>query len=409
MSQKTRDIHKLYLLFLVLTIAIVAIYRVYIIIVTGKIGSGDHDWIWKECHTAFLRLDPYKVFQDGTQVEDYYLTNHISTLPWGYLLAGILEGAFLPQTTSMSWYWIVRILAFLGVLFVVFRVMRDESRQVIGLITGFLLVIAPWYNISSIITANNGTLVCFLIIIGIYFLDRNEFVAGILWAFAMIKPQTALPFFAILLLRRRWKVIATSVTIVLTAWLLASVWIGVMPWELLQGVIQFSGAMEAEYHVVGIADQLRHIGLSTRAALGLSMVLGCAVLAIGERLIRKWMPDANGYLFTDWSIPAMVSVMWCYKTECDYMILIIVGLAILELWSEKCVKCNILLAICLVALYTKPFSSALLGRFSVLSDYMCNRLDLYFKTLMIIPFLMVLKELRVSVNDQNIEESIWTQ
>ena len=364
----------------VLFILAVSLYRIWVVARTGMIDLRDHQWIWTECRIAWFHVDPYTAMQQKLTVHGLHTFSHISSTPWGLTLGTLLHGAFLPYTYSLIWYNAVRILVLILMLFLLNRKMIQEEFPVWKRILGFLLVPAPWYSISSIITGNNGEAVCFLIIGAVCILEEHELLAGFMMLFAMIKPQIALPFFAMFLLEKRWKTIAVSVTGVFTAWIFSAVWTQTNPLAQLRGMVSFANAMEAGYHVVGILDILRHVGVPNAAALLLSMLAGIGLLAVMAFGIRGKVNDR----FCRYSIPAIVSIMWCYKTECDYMILILAALAILELWREQIGgKEALWLLAGLFMLYTKPFSTVLLGRLSFLSSYTCNRLDLYMKTAVI--------------------------
>lgn len=374
----------------VLMILLISISRIIVVIKTGMVDLRDHQWIWTECRIAWYGVDPYTALREDLTVQGLHTYEHISSLPWGLTLGTIFHGAFLPYSYSLIWYNALRVLILLTMLVLLWHRMEKEGFSTYKKVLGLLLVPAPWYSISSIITGNNGEPICFLIMIALCIMEEHEVLAGFIMLFAMIKPQIAIPFFVIFLFYKKWKLISVSVTGVFTAWEISAAWTHTNPVEQLMGMVNFAETMEEGYHVVGILDALRHLGMASQVALILSMLTGLIILGI----VSYWVSKKVHYerIFILYSIPAIVSIMWCYKTECDYMILILAALAVFELWTQDIswkMAAWLLAALCM--LYTKPFSSFLLGRLSFLSDYQCNRLDLYMKTAVLLILIGVIR------------------
>lgn len=216
-------------------------------------------------------------------------------------------------------------------------------------------VCSSWYITDWIQMGNNAGIVCFLTISAICLLDEHEMLSGILMGVAMIKPQIVLPFYVVFLIEKKWKVIGTSAVIVTFSWFASVLITGISPMRQLSNVLNMRVAMKGNYLVYGIFDSLRYRGISTTVVLFISMAIGI-ICCIGATafLKKKELPQNLFFLYM---VPAVVSVFWCYKSQCDYII-----------WMMK------------------PFAllSAVFGMLGVWNrvemSYRINRIDLYVKS-----------------------------
>jgi len=353
---------------------------------------GDHEWLWKECACTLKGVDSAIAIQQNMLFPDIgELPPSTATAPWTKTMGVLVHGAFLPYEASCVFYAILNFGAFFWMLYLVFQNMykRTQSYEIAGM--SILAIFSSWYFVDWIQMGNNGSIVCFLTICAICLQDDHEILAGICAAVAMIKPQIVLPFFITWLFLRKWKLIITSVSIVLVSWW-GSVYITkVSPFVQLKNLLNMRVDMTEEYLVYGIFDQLRAYGVDTELVMLLSMLAGTAVTIY--LTLRYLASDKKNKLF--WSIyviPAMVSVFWSYKSQCDYNILPIISIAIVEYWyqSNKTWKqlciCVALAIVCMM----KPFSVLgitldRLGIWGRLDNvYMMNRFDLYVKSLFVI-------------------------
>ena len=370
----------------ILGVAIINILRLFIMIYRGVPHMGDHVWIWTECRIAWYGVSPYEALRNNLVINGLQTFPHVSTLPWGLTLSTIIHGAFLPLEYSKIWYAAINFLIFAVMLACVNKKVFSYRYSQSQIIAVNILLVSSWYYLDGILPLNNGMLICFLIIIAICIIDRFEYLAGIVMIFTMIKPQNAIPFFVVFLLLGKWKTIATSVIGVLVSWGISSLWTKESPIDQLYGVISFASNPEESYHMVGIFDFIRKYDVSSMLALILSMIAGVVIILIVMTIWKNKNKMNNLTTWLIYSIPAIVSIMWCYKSYADYLILLIPAIALFELIISTDNDMDWLVYIIFtVVLLTKPFSTALLGRLPFMTEYMCNRLDLYVKTLSIIP------------------------
>lgn len=373
-------------MFTILLIFLTSMFRLYLFSKRSALpGFGDHIWIWTECRIAWYGVSPYKALQDNLVVNGLSTFSHVSTLPWGLTLGTLIHGAFLPQELSIIWYLSINVIAFLFMVICLNRKMSELGWEPIRIFEVDLLMVSSWYIIDALNFFNNGMLTIIFIVTAICIIEKHEWTAGIFMLFTMIKPQNAIPFFITFLFLKKWKTIFVSVVGVIAGWIISAFWTSTNPIAQLSGVISFASNPESGFHYVGALDFLRHFGVSSMIALLLSMAFGVALLTVTLVYLRRIQCHNIWILY---GVTAIVSTLWCYKSLCDYLMLLLPAIALLELsYSHKNKIEWFVFFGALVLLLTKPFSTALLGRLPFLSEYMCNRLDLYSKSLTLIPIL----------------------
>lgn len=306
----------------------------------------DHEWIYRELVYAMRGVDMSTAIAENIVFNDIGLVEISSTWPWAKILGIGVHGAFLPFEISKIYVCIlyVIVLVVIGVflnngIIKYYHINKKQIKYVICITT--LILISSWYYVYLVCTFNNGSFVCLMIIFALLLEKKHPFVAGILMAFAMIKAQIALPFFAVFLLRKKWKLISTSVSIVVTSWIGSCVLTKVLPWEqianLLNGQVPSNAASYARY---GMADFILLFDDSKILfTMLLSIIGGLLLLWIIE---MKFMRDdiKERYIFVSYYPAAIVSLLWCYTTKCDYLILTVVALGAFEIWlvNNKTIK-----------------------------------------------------------------------
>ena len=186
------------------------------------------------------------------------------------------------------------------------------------------LVLAPSMWANAVLFGNQSGIVCCCLVLVLCCLDRHPVLAGVLLAFAMCKPQIAFVFFLPLFCRRRWQPIAVAGALVLGAWGAASLATGTAPLTMLWDMLNQGLGYTSSYF--GLFNFLLGFGAPTWLVLGLDIVAGMAVFAAGAALLRR-----RG-LWQDWlawfALAAVVSVLWFYKQNHDYIILLLPAVAI---------------------------------------------------------------------------------
>lgn len=384
-SNSQKDNQELYLCIFSSLSFIVALISILIHLVENKgLGFADHQWLWAECACTLKGIDSAEAIRQGIQVQGIMLPASTSTFPWTKILGVLIHGSFLPYDISCIYYVILNTVILTTMIVLVYRYMREYSESNKVATASILLMLSSWYLADLVTANNNATMICALIIIAIVIEDEHEVLSGVLIAFAMIKAQIVLPFCLVWLLKKKWKLLVTAAGIDIVCWLTSVVVTGVSPIRQLSNIVNMRVEMTEGYLVYGIFDGLRSFGVSSTMVLALSMFLGCILLVLVFCLTDRVLPKELKWF--RWSLPAMVSVFWCYKSQCDYNILMIVALMLVELWcTNKESRTIVIVVIIEVLMLMKPISavSAGLDWMGVINRdeayYMVNRIDLYIK------------------------------
>ena len=329
-----------------------------------------------------------------------------STLPWTKVMGVLVHGAFLNYKMSCIYYAALNILTFGIVLWLVYRKLYGHYRDKAIVGFGVLGMLTSWYITDWVLKGNNATLVCLFVIGAICLLDTHENWSGILLAFAMIKPQIAGPFFLVLMLKKKWRPVIISGGITLLCWG-ASIWItGIGPVRQLSNILSLRVNLNESYLVYGIFDGLQSFGVSSTVVLGVSMLFGMGITLILVNMLEQ--KGVTQGVFTIYVIPAIVSVFWCYKSQCDYNILMIVAIALVEYWyaSERSSKDLIFVISGFIIVMMKPIALAngiggMLGLWNRGEMYyLTNRIDLYLKSLFLVWFVITNKTIIYSTKQK---------
>lgn len=369
-----------------------SVYRLISVTAQGLINNCDHIWIWFDSNLAWQHYDLYRDIEGQFLYDGFTVHGEISAMPWGVPFNTLLHGGFLPREASIIWYSAMRLIFFVIMCVAVWKKFDKLGMEGWKKSLAMITFIAPWSNISCLTAGNQGQVIVMWIVTAVCLVDDNDYLAAVFMTLSMIKPQTALPFFALFLLRKKWKIIVPSVIAVFASWGVCALWTHSNPIIQIEGILKFTNDLYWDIHVVGICDFMRKIlGFSDNVAMLSSMVTGIAILAVCVIVVLKNKQMDNFQLY---SIPAIVSIFWCYKSECDYIIVIIAGLAILTLWDSNKLSIGTLIGLAVVYLmfFTKPFSQALLGGWMNLSRYYCYLLDVYMKVIALVLLVVYMKK-----------------
>ena len=284
---------------------------------------------WQECAYVLHGLDPFAVMRGETPAlpavgEVDAATG--GTVPWAYVLGNLMNPGFLPFAAVRVWILALDLLFALaaawGLRGYLLRSGHCDDPAVAALAGALVLAPSMWAN--AVLFGNQSGIVCCCLVLVLCCLDRHPVLAGVLLAFAMCKPQIAFVFFLPLFCRRRWQPIAVAGALVLGAWGAASLATGTAPLTMLWDMLNQGLGYTSSYF--GLFNFLLGFGAPTWLVLGLDIVAGMAVFAAGAALLRR-----RG-LWQDWlawfALAAVVSVLWFYKQNHDYIILLLPAVAI---------------------------------------------------------------------------------
>ena len=284
----------------------------------------------------------------------------LRTATWAYVLGNLMNPGFLPFAAVRVWILALDLLFALaaawGLRGYLLRSGHCDDPAVAALAGALVLAPSMWAN--AVLFGNQSGIVCCCLVLVLCCLDRHPVLAGVLLAFAMCKPQIAFVFFLPLFCRRRWQPIAVAGALVLGAWGAASLATGTAPLTMLWDMLNQGLGYTSSYF--GFFNFLLGFGAPTWLVLGLDIVAGMAVFAAGAALLRR-----RG-LWQDWlawfALAAVVSVLWFYKQNHDYIILLLPAVAIFCRRSLRPVDLAAM-TICLINVisYGLPWLFVLLG------------------------------------------------
>lgn len=284
---------------------------------------------WQECAYVLHGVDPFAVMRGeapalpGIGALDAATGG---TVPWAYVLGNLMNPGFLPFAAARVWILALDLIAALAAAWALrgylLRSGRCADPAVAGLAGALVLAPSMWAN--AVLFGNQSGIVCCLLVLALCCLDRHPVLAGVLLAFAMCKPQIAFVFFLPLCCRRRWKPVVTAGALVLAAWGAASALTGTAPLTMLWDMFRQGLGYKSSYF--GLFNFLLGFGAPTALVLGLDILAGMAVFAAGAFALHR-----RG-LWRDWlawfALAAVVSVLWFYKQNHDYIILLLPAVAI---------------------------------------------------------------------------------
>ena len=166
-------------------------------------------------------------------------------------------------------------------------------------------------------------------------------------AFAMVKAQVAIPFFVVFLLRKKMKVIWTSVSIVVVAWISHSIWTGTTPWRQIDNILtQQMADSDAYWLRFGMFDFIMLFDDSKALlCMILSAIVGITLLVVVE---KKSIDDdlKSNSMYLSYYHAALIALLWMYDSKPDFLILMVVALGMLEVWHKSGKTVNNLIIIC---------------------------------------------------------------
>jgi hypothetical protein len=198
---------------------------------------------------------------------------------------------------------------------VICRLLVDSSLSAAAL-TVTAAVMLCWAPILSTISTGQFSLFVLVCLLLTFACSRNqEYLAGICFGLALIKPSVTLPFLIYPLIHGQWRALLTAGVLHLAGTGVQAMRFGVAPWELLH---QWTGV--AAYFTQGqftLQEVLSAAHLADTPA-GLAVIGAFVIFALGWCLVHRASPDAALVDFL-----CFVSILWTYHGPYDFVILLI--------------------------------------------------------------------------------------
>jgi hypothetical protein len=154
-------------------------------------------------------------------------------------------------------------------------------------------------------------LVLWCVLLAVRIGDKRNWLAGLLYSLALIKPSLALPFLLIPLFQRRWRVLAWVAGIQAALLLCASWLLQASPVALTTEWLSVGRYfMHGMYTLQELVDDLNLDGTIWSVILPLALVAASAILIYGADRIRAL------------AILSLISVIWTYHYRYDFVVLL---------------------------------------------------------------------------------------
>lgn len=139
------------------------------------------------------------------------------TSPWGLLLGQLLYPGFLEYHYAQIYFVALYFMLYAIALFYAWRLFPYQRTELL-----FFALLAAVSYFRPLLSGNAGGIMCLLLLLSIALQDKNQVFAGVLLAFAMIKPQLALLFCLYFLFRKRYILLFVACIVDVLAWIVAA-------------------------------------------------------------------------------------------------------------------------------------------------------------------------------------------
>lgn len=298
-------------------------------VVSRGMGIGDYLWVWKESLCTVRGIDVIFAIKNHMIVDGIEMPGASATMPYARILANFIHPGFLSMNYAAKYGFFLYVFALLIMIFILYKKLSKELRvekQYLILMV-VLAVLSPWYWTDVFLSWNNGALFALFLVISVYIVDDYEYISGVLLAFAMIKPQIAALFYISFFLKRKYKVILVSIVILCLSWGIYLILMGGNPIIQMIDILKQSEGRNANFIWFGIFDPITKMGKSGTIAIVYSMIFGIALVTLLSLGILKSTFSGDTLLY--YSIPAVMSTIWCYKSTSDLVILVLPNIMLL--------------------------------------------------------------------------------
>lgn len=311
---------------------------VFLLITIIYIGYGlyvpsdcDGLYRWKESAYVLRGVNPFLVAarQVSPLSEIGPLNPDGGNMPWTYLLSNIIYPGFLPYRIALIW---ARAL-FVILLAVAILRLRRYSIHELGTKgpknLALIFVFFANYMWFATLRLGNHAAYLMLLLILLFTFDHNQnwALAGICYAFLLMKPQTTGIFLLYYLLTKRWKPILLAGGFLLVVVCVTSFLIHSTPFQMLADAYGLCVSYENldNYIYYGLLDPLVSVlHVPSRVVLPIGMTLGIGAMVFYRFRYRIQNESVN------YAVCALLSLCWMYIQPSDMILLGFVGFACLH-------------------------------------------------------------------------------
>lgn len=363
----------------ILILAGFSIFYFFYKTVLGGAGIVDVKEYWRYMAYSIRGYDITTCAADGIVLENIGAIGPGIVLPWGRLLGNLIYPGFLSLTGAAIYYYIL-----LGTCtglagYYILKWIESERlvdwRKRDNLLFMICLLIMPLYWDDALNTGNMGGIFCIFLILVAFLLEDRPRLASFLIAMAMIKPQNAALFLLVLIAKKKFKIIWQILGLMAAGTIASEFYVSVCSHfrgitenvsfidKVLLMVKRYSGNGQGtkgegtlSFFTYGILDKLIDYGVSSYVVLVSSAFLGI-IFVLGVMFYIRDCKELSENWIILFSIAALGSIFWCYKTPCDEIIIILCNLLCVLYWKygKKDIKSVLWILFFLICINMKIF------------------------------------------------------
>ena len=280
-------------------------------------SSAEYLWVdlvtqWKVCAYTLRGVDIYTLRGSSDFIPEIgFLQAGFHASPWGCILENVFYGGFLSFGAAKAYF----LTASLTVLLIASLVLRAKCASLGFGSWAFIISLFSLDFFAPVAGGNAGGMICAFLLMAWLVCDDHPYVAGVLVAFAMVKPQAALIVCVMLLMMKRIKPLIVGAAVDISAWFAVSVMTKKGMFELLREFLFMSSDKVGEPFSAGIFTLVFD---SYMSAVYASMTAGVIFVAVIYALLPRDMPE----MFRIY--PAFMAVtFWCYSYVNDNYVLVL--------------------------------------------------------------------------------------
>lgn len=281
----------------------------------ARVNFCDFQARYNEVHCVWSGLDPYDLYAGKKTSPHFYawwgvvpddpMARCVDFYPpWAYTYLAPL--AALPYRAALGIFLTLNLLAVLGIAAIGARLGYQVRQDRLDAAFAGACAIFLAKSLPLMLDAGNyGLLAVFAAIVMALFLNRNrEVLAGLAWAFIMVKIQTGPLFFIPLVIARKYKTIAVAVAACVLASLPTALLVGKSPVDLVL-CLASRGSDMIQCSVLG--------GALSRLFTNPQITLVEALLGVSVCAAASWQLRAQKEWLIKFVPPAITSTLWTYS------------------------------------------------------------------------------------------------
>ena len=277
--------------------------------------NGDEIYRFSENYAFGKGVSPYKIMLGTIPQLDVEIENRAGTTPYNFIFYYLFHFSDSNKAVAMTVAFCFYILALIGSSIIIYRYVRPKTDFYVALLC--ILVFLSQYGVGVAFGLGNYAIFTyFFILLLAYtnFCEKRPAIGGLLLGLGMMKPQTMMPFFVPLIIKRRILIVSISVATVIIAFLLACYILSTSPIDLFKDFSEQSkSATNISNAYCGPISSIGTVLTGGKATdfLHVSFIIFLIFTFI---ICWKYRNIEKDYTFI---IPAAISTVWTYSYACN--------------------------------------------------------------------------------------------